>query len=101
MVINGPAHVPKDSLPLPPPAGHYMEAALIPSKKEDLVGRLKSPKSSQPANVQQCATFWYVHNGATFLDKLLVYAPLNGDYGKLLWKERGEMGGIFVSGLPF
>lgn len=69
-----------------------MEAALIPSTKEDLVGRLKSPKSSQPANVQQCATFWYVHNGATFLDKLLVYAPLNGDYGKLLWKERGEMG---------
>lgn len=70
-----------------------MEAALVPSHKDDLVGRLKSPEISQPADVQQCATFWYVHNGATFLDKLIVYGVLNGDYGNPLWKEKGEVGG--------
>lgn len=73
------------------PAGHYMEAALQPSDKEGVVGRLKTPEFAQPEDVQQCASFWYVHNGASTRDKLSVYANVSGEMSKNpLWKERGE-----------
>nr|XP_053641984.1 MAM and LDL-receptor class A domain-containing protein 2-like [Cherax quadricarinatus] len=64
--------------------GHYMEAALFPAEHEGVVGLLTSPDISQSEGVQQCASFWYVHNGATNKDRLTVYSDSTSGP---LWQE--------------
>ncbi|MPC10422.1 MAM and LDL-receptor class A domain-containing protein 2 [Portunus trituberculatus] len=70
--------------------GHYMEAALVPSNTEGRVGSLRTPWIFQPQHNPMCVSFWYVHNGATNVDSLYVYANISGSLGHHLWQEKAS-----------
>lgn len=67
-----------------------MEAALTPSDHEGVVGRFMTPEIPLSDDTQLCASFWYVHNGATNRDRLKVYANVSGELSRPLWQEKGK-----------
>ena len=78
-----------------------MEAALVPTDHEGIVGRLRTPWISQPKDNPMCVSFWYVHNGITNKDSLSVFANISGHLGHSLWKEKGKIYSLVTSSLTF
>lgn len=66
-----------------------MEALLSPSDREGVVGQLFTPEIPVPEDTQMCVSFWYIHNGDTHKDKLMVFAKILGELGHPLWQEKG------------
>lgn len=69
-----------------------MEAVLLPSDREGVVGRLLTPEIPVPEDTQMCVSFWYIHNGETNRDRLMVFAKILEELGHPLWEEKGKYG---------
>ena len=67
-----------------------MISFLLPGEGLAHVASLVSPKFKLKKDENQCVSFWYVHDGTAYKDKLTVYLRRQGKKKQELWMEQGE-----------